>query len=79
MFWLFLPVSPLLMFRLQLSVVNDFVVVGMTVVVFIGYMLYSGTVKVLNCGLGMDPDLSAKNGPERFGIGHWVLNRLVPM
>ena len=60
MFWLFLPVSPLLMFRLQLSVVNDFVVVGMTVVVFIGYMLYSGTVKVLNCGLGTDPDLCQK-------------------
>ena len=44
MFWLFLPVSPLLMFRLQLSVVNDFVVVGMTVVVLIGYMLYTYTV-----------------------------------
>ena len=37
-------------------------------------MIYSGTDKVRNSRLGLDPDLSAKNGPELALV---CLNRLV--
>ena len=41
-----------------------FMTINIFIMLIIGITKYSGTTKVRNSGLGPDPDLSAKSGPE---------------
>ena len=66
-FFIKVPIFPFQGFRLKNALSQS------------SHYLFSGTTKVRNSGLGPDPDLSAKSGPElvtRFGFFGMPLVRL---